>query len=421
MATRPRRIVTIAAGLTAAIMTLIGAGLAYELFPSNLPSGVYRRIFPADLPVNLVVDHNGLLNVEDADGGVTAAIGAALEWNGGPAGTLVTAQAGAVTGNPVDGISEVILSSIPSPCDGTTCYAATGWTFFEPQQEGCWTQKSLSMSRILEANVYFNPQRAWASIGEVCSFESSVEYYMRHEVGHVLGLAHAPGFVVMTAQPITDCWNLGLQPDDRAGRDAIYTAAFDVQGPCSPDADGDHWAEPADNCPGVANQESKAGVQLDSDNDGRGNGCDNCPTTFNPSQLDTDHDTIGDICDICPLFVSFGPQVMVVYPRGGETLHVGSEITIQWVTCQLLDATFEVQINRGGPTWETIDQDISGHSVPWTVTGPLSNESYVRVVAIPSEGGLAMMDISDASFKVNERGGGPACSDCRRCVCNASR
>ena len=420
MAKRPRRIITIAAGLAAAIMTLIGAGLSYELFPSNLPSGVYRRFFPADLPVNLVVDQNGLPTVEDADSGVTAAIGAALEWNGGPAGTLVTAQAGAVTGNPVDGISEVILSSIPSPCDFGTCYAVTGWTFFDPEQEGCWTQKSLSMSRILEANVYFNPQLPWATAGEVCSGESFVEFYMRHEVGHVLGLAHAPGFTVMTGQAVPDCWNPTLWSDDRAGRDAIYTAAFDVQGACSPDADGDHWAEPADNCPGVANQQSKAGVQIDRDNDGLGDGCDNCPTTFNPSQLDTDHDTVGDICDICPFFITLGPRVMVVYPRGGETLHVGSEVTIEWITCQLLDATYSIQINRGGPSWETIVEDYQGQSVPWTVTGPLGNENYIRVVAVPAEG-LAMMDVSDASFKVNERGGGPACSDCRRCVCNASQ
>jgi len=418
MATRPRRIITIAAGLTAAIMTLIGAGLSYELFPSNLPSGVYRRFFPGDLPVNLVVDQNGLPTVEDADSGVTAAIGAALEWNGGPAGTLVTAQAGVVTGNPVDGISEVIFDEALSPCETTTCYAATGWTFFAPEQEGCWTQKSLSMSRILEANVYFNPQLAWATVGEVCSSESFVEYYMRHEVGHVLGLAHAPGIVVMTGQPIGDCLNRTLQPDDRAGRDAIYTAAFDVVGACSPDADGDHWAEPADNCPGVANQESKAGIQRDSDNDSFGDACDNCPTIFNPSQLDTDHDLTGDICDPCPFFVTFGPRVEVVYPRGGDTLHVGSRVTIQWITCQLLDTTYIIQVNRGGAAWETIGEVYQLNSMPWTVTGPLSNESYVRVVATPSEGG-PMMDIT-LPFKINERGGGTGCSDCRRCVCNVS-
>lgn len=37
----------------------------------------------------------------------------------------------------------------------------------------------------------------------------------------------------------------------------------------------------------------------DSDGDGIGNGCDNCPTTFNPDQTDLDGDGIGDLCDNC--------------------------------------------------------------------------------------------------------------------------
>jgi len=223
----------------------------------------------------------------------------------------------------------------------------------------------------------------------------------------------------MSGQPIPDCWNLPLKPDDLAGRDAIYTATFNPAAACAPDADGDQWAEPADNCPGVANQQSIAGRQADRDNDQLGDGCDNCPTNFNPSQLDTDHDTVGDICDPCPYFVTLGPRVEIRYPRGGDTLHVGSEVTIEWLTCKLLDATYTIQINRGGPGWETIVDDYVGQSLTWTVSGPLSNENYMRVVALPPEGAI-MIDASDA-FKVNERGGGPACSDCRRCVCNASR
>ena len=212
----PRRVV-IGVACLAAVLAGVGAGLSYELFPSNLPSGVYRRFFPADLPMHFVVDHEGLATVSDIDGGVTAAVGAAQEWNGGPAGTLVTAQSGTVTGNPIDGVSEIIFNDALSPCDDTNCYAATGWTFYDPDQKGCWTQKSLSMSRILEANVYFNPALQWASLGEVCSSESLVEFYTRHEVGHALGLAHATGNVVMTAGAVPDCWNLPLKPDDSRG------------------------------------------------------------------------------------------------------------------------------------------------------------------------------------------------------------
>jgi len=39
---------------------------------------------------------------------------------------------------------------------------------------------------------------------------------------------------------------------------------------------------------------------IDSDNDGIGNGTDNCPNVYNPNQTDTDLDAVGDICDNCP-------------------------------------------------------------------------------------------------------------------------
>jgi hypothetical protein len=39
----------------------------------------------------------------------------------------------------------------------------------------------------------------------------------------------------------------------------------------------------------------------DSDNDGIGNGSDNCPNVANPTQANSDGDTLGDACDACPL------------------------------------------------------------------------------------------------------------------------
>lgn len=42
--------------------------------------------------------------------------------------------------------------------------------------------------------------------------------------------------------------------------------------------------------------------QADSDTDGLGDVCDNCPTTLNPNQTDADGDGIGDACDKCAGF-----------------------------------------------------------------------------------------------------------------------
>ena len=37
--------------------------------------------------------------------------------------------------------------------------------------------------------------------------------------------------------------------------------------------------------------------QSDSDNDGVGDECDNCPNDYNPDQNDNDGDGVGDLCD----------------------------------------------------------------------------------------------------------------------------
>ena len=90
------------------------------------------------------------------------------------------------------------------------------------------------------------------------------------------------------------------------------------------DTDADGIPDGLDNCPSIANGPLKGTCvkartacstnsdcssfqgdfcsknQEDSDKDGIGDVCDNCPSSFNPDQTDSDNDVVGDACDNCP-------------------------------------------------------------------------------------------------------------------------
>ena len=58
------------------------------------------------------------------------------------------------------------------------------------------------------------------------------------------------------------------------------------------DTDNDGVDDSCDNCPTISNPQ-----QADADNDFVGDACDNCPNAYNPDQIDTDNDGDGDACD----------------------------------------------------------------------------------------------------------------------------
>ncbi|MFN7964376.1 MAG: thrombospondin type 3 repeat-containing protein [Acidobacteriota bacterium] len=62
---------------------------------------------------------------------------------------------------------------------------------------------------------------------------------------------------------------------------------------CDSDDDNDGFADAIDKCP------LTPGANGDADGDGKGDICDNCPSTSNASQTDQDGDGAGDACDNC--------------------------------------------------------------------------------------------------------------------------
>jgi hypothetical protein len=84
------------------------------------------------------------------------------------------------------------------------------------------------------------------------------------------------------------------------------------------DTDTDGWGNDCDNCPTVYNPD-----QSDVDNDRVGAACDDCVTDYNPAQSDFDHDGEGDICDLNDgliYVVSTAPNYREWQPESGFTL-----------------------------------------------------------------------------------------------------
>ena len=159
----------------------------------------------------------------------------------------------------------------------------------------------------------------------------------------------------------------------------IYSCDNEPVAQPNTDIDGDTVLNEFDNCAGISNTN-----QLDTDNDGFGDACDddddndgildgddNCPLTANSNQLDTDNDGIGDVCDDSTVQAQF-PCVDGFangYPCDGFDLM--SEISIE---------------ELGGPGAEGNDS--------WGWTDPESGNEYALVCTTT---GTAFVDVTDPS------------------------
>lgn len=84
----------------------------------------------------------------------------------------------------------------------------------------------------------------------------------------------------------------GLPDTDDDGRGDACDNCPLASNPAQEDPDGDDIGDACDNCPHLPNSD-----QRDPDSDGLGDLCDNCPSVSNPGQADSDGDGIGDACD----------------------------------------------------------------------------------------------------------------------------
>ena len=99
--------------------------------------------------------------------------------------------------------------------------------------------------------------------------------------------------------PSGSMWSVALVVDPDSDADGLGDGCDNcplAANPGQQDGDGDALGDACDNCPAVPNP-----AQSDLDGDRLGDDCDNCAFVFNPLQEESDGDGLGDACDNCKL------------------------------------------------------------------------------------------------------------------------
>ncbi|MCU0274552.1 MAG: metallophosphoesterase, partial [Acidimicrobiales bacterium] len=98
------------------------------------------------------------------------------------------------------------------------------------------------------------------------------------------------------------------------------------------------------------------------------------------------------------------PLVDVLFPDGGETLRIDQVADLQWSASDDVGVTtVDVQLSRSGPAgpFEDIALGIANSgSLSWTVTGPVTSDAWLRVVARDAAGNAGSAT-SAAAFAID--------------------
>jgi hypothetical protein len=149
-------------------------------------------------------------------------------------------------------------------------------------------------------------------------------------------------------------------------------------GATAQDGDGDGIADPADNCPALANP-----GQYDEDDDQVGDVCDVCPHLGGP-QVDGDGDEIGDACDPRP---SIGTDAWIAFegfnePVSSWSLDAGWQVT----GGQLVSPTDVTHIGRAlHPTVLNEAYVVSGFTI--LAVDPASGAAYRSAAVLSASDG----------------------------------
>lgn len=187
-------------------------------------------------------------------------------------------------------------------------------------------------------------------------------------------------------------------PEDPAAIRLSCTGVDNCPGEPNPeqeDSDGDGYGDACDNCPSVPNGNESGFAQADADGDGVGNVCDNCWLN-NPSQTDENDNGIGDDCETFgDIFsVSRKDNVLRVLNPGTWTQQAGITVLLPGYDVIAVDAMVRHPIT--GQMWVLLN--INGGMAPRLATLDTSNgraalvglpfDKYIESLTFDADGAL---------------------------------